>query len=152
MLQSGHTRIGNYLWVFGGYEITKDPTYQSADSYSRKVFKRTLLWHIERKIWIWGPWMSQKFNFFEQNTGSKGLTGIAINQTIGMLVFPTFSAFDCLAYMTYDFQAFDWTDDNYCFFKLDKYLYWYGEAITKSASSFDKNGDMYEFFKQTGEF
>ena len=77
--------------------------------------------------------MPQKFNIVDGvQTGTKGVTGVAINQTVGMLVFPNFNEFYCLAYMTYDFNNFNWTDDNGCFFKLAKYLDWYSMATMES--------------------
>ena len=140
---SGHTRVGNFLWIFGGYETQSDDWNGST-----KNFNRTLLWHIKKQIWIWGPWIPQKLNISDDSYYSiKGASGIAIDRTTGMIVFPNFNQPYCLAYMIYDFKAFNWTDVNVCFFKLDKKLDGYSRLATmKSLSSFDKSGVMYEFF------
>ena len=144
--ESGHTRVGNFLWIFGGNEAGIHGNYDLD-----KSFDRTLLWHITKQRWIWGPWIPQEFNSLLQSDIIKGASGIAINQTVGMIVFPNFEEpnFEepnCLAYMIYNFKAFNWTDINVCFFKLSKKLDFFNRlATTESASSFDKDGEMYDF-------
>ena len=51
--KSGYFRVGDYLWVFGGY-------YESEHEYASPVHgnkdqKQTMLWHIKKQRWLWGP-------------------------------------------------------------------------------------------------
>ena len=83
---SGHIRVGSFLWVFGG---TEAPLSNCRGIFAT-TFKRTLLWHIKKQMWIWGPRIPQKLsNLYDGgNSGVTGVSGIAINQTTGIIVFP----------------------------------------------------------------
>ena len=97
-------------------------------------------------MWMWGPWIPQKWsNSYEDGDyGITGVSGIAINRTIGIIVFPNRNDSYCLAFMIYDFKAFNWTDENFCFYKLSKELdIMAGLVSIKSVSNFDKKGVMY---------
>ena len=47
--KSGYFRVGNYLWIFGGYIHTEPNCPSIGDP------RKTMVWQIQKQRWIWGP-------------------------------------------------------------------------------------------------
>ena len=56
--KSGYFRVGDYLWVFGGYyesSAVGPVNGHGANIYEYNDQQQTMLWHIKKQRWLWGP-------------------------------------------------------------------------------------------------
>ena len=141
--KSGYFRVGNYLWIFGGYIHTHkliahcpwigDP-------------RKTMVWQIQKQRWIWGPDIpiyDPELENITQATllpplgglppppppppGStstfihQGSTGLSLGQNLGVIFFfsQVSSNEGCMVAMAFDFSIQRWIKINKCIYRLD---------------------------------
>ena len=132
----GHLRVGDLLWIFGG--MSEHSVYTSAlGGVNKKPFKQTMIWHIKKQRWLWGPKNPN-------NTVILGATGIALNRTSAMLVYPNWNTLNCLDTSTFDFATRTWINNKSCFYNFKHKFMDYTHNLTgmKSTSYFDKYGKL----------
>ena len=84
--KSGFIRVGNYLWIFGGFQSQSILGTPKVNHDKRK----TMLWHIQKQRWIWGPDVPIFYSEAELQNDEiihQGSSGVAIRKHIGWLHF-----------------------------------------------------------------
>ena len=115
--------------------------------------QRTMIWHIAKQTWMWGPKIPNHDYTYQELATLKALIskhyyfemacGVALNRTVGLIVFPNPIEFDCIGTMTYDFVAQKWLEIQRCFYRLKYKRLMIHQSTLKSASYFSKDGKRY---------
>ena len=141
--KSGFFRVGQYLWVFGGYREIATPIIIHFDQ------DKTMLWHIKKQRWLWGPKIPKYHeNLLDVPYIHEGSTGVSINKTVGLILFFSEVQNDCLVALAFDFLAETWITINNCFYQLEYPVHFVGfrqansDINLKSTSYFDKNSEL----------
>ena len=149
---SGYFRVGNYMWVFGGYVLHKDPLHVGHGSLNSYDYKRTRLWHIKKQRWLWGPDIPCIKPLIH-----KGSCGLALQKNIGAIFFVNDSPFgcfkegsidhgngeqNCLVALVYNFTIHQWIRQDGCFYQLDPKPLTPDAIMLRSTSYFNKNEEM----------
>ena len=111
---------------------------------------KTMLWHIQKQRWIWGPDISINMTFLPIHKGS---CGIALSRNVGAIFFfNQFKSFEysvkgCLVALVFNFSINDWIKVDGCLYKFDSKVINhpdYGEEnkMLSSTSYFNKNSEL----------
>ena len=148
-MDSGYFRVGNYLWVFGGYALHKDTLDKGHGSLKSYADKRTKLWHIKKQRWLWGPDIP-----CIEPLSHQGSCGLALQKNIGAIFFVNYSPFgcfkegdidhengeqNCLVALVYNFTSHQWIRQDGCFYQFDFKSLSSDAVMLRSTSYFNKN-------------
>ena len=151
--KSGYFRVGNYLWIFGGYINMKEHWEWIGDP------RKTMVWQIQKQRWIWGPDIPFYDPELENNLWHKpfihqGSTGFSRSQNVGVIIFfnQALSKQGCMVAMAFDFSIQRWTKIDKCFYLLDNVpiqaislasgIHTTSKILLRSASYFNKSAEL----------
>ena len=81
--KSGYFRVGNYLWIFGGYVDYINIFYMNRICDARK----TMIWQIQKQRWVPGPdipiQLENDFDYFIHQRS----TGVSLGKNVGAIFF-----------------------------------------------------------------